>query len=232
MPGSRLCSVCIARKKRDAERTRELESENRDAMIKRLENEMRHMSDDRDVVIVELDPQTDPDNTTDLHDYLMVKDHFERSIQEIHGRALVVKKVFKITNKPLMEQHVKAINDALGYGHPRQLFHGTTPKAAKAIAEKGFKLPKRKADNMFGQGVYFASDSSKSAQDVYTKKGGTVLYCDVYLGEMHTIPGLTAKHSLHGLVKEAADGRPYLDATLDSVRDAGFDSVYAVRDSK
>jgi hypothetical protein len=35
---------------------------------------------------------------------------------------------------------------------------------------------------MYGQGIYFATDSSKSAQKIHTKGDNTPLLCDVLLG--------------------------------------------------
>lgn len=48
------------------------------------------------------------------------------------------------------------------------LYTGTTKEAIEGILTQGFRLPNH--DNgMYGKGVYFASDSSKSAQKIYTK---------------------------------------------------------------
>ncbi|XP_046848079.1 uncharacterized protein LOC124441657 [Xenia sp. Carnegie-2017] len=71
------------------------------------------------------------------------------------------------------------------------------------------RLPNK--PGMFGQGIYFATDSSKSAQDIYTKGSQTLLLCQVILGKSLT-------------VKEA-------DYTLNKkkLRSQNCDSVYAPR---
>ena len=39
---------------------------------------------------------------------------------------------------------------------------------------------------MYGPGIYFATDSSKSARDIYTKGSNMLLLCDVLLGKAYT----------------------------------------------
>ena len=41
-------------------------------------------------------------------------------------------------------------------------FHGTDASAVEAIIKDGFKLPEQVG--MFGKGIYFATDSSKSGK--------------------------------------------------------------------
>ena len=43
----------------------------------------------------------------------------------------------------------------------------------KGITENGFRLPKQAG--MYGAGIYLATDSSKSAQNIYTKVCGNFL---------------------------------------------------------
>lgn len=40
---------------------------------------------------------------------------------------------------------------------------------------------------MFGQGIYFATDSSKSAREIYTKGSNKLLLCDVFLGKVKEV---------------------------------------------
>ena len=71
-----------------------------------------------------------------------------------------------------------------------------------------------KRPGMYGQGIYFATDSSKSAQTIYTDGSNKLLLCDVLLGR-----SMTAEKG---------------DSTLngDYIRKRGFDSVYAPRGTK
>jgi Poly(ADP-ribose) polymerase catalytic domain len=64
---------------------------------------------------------------------------------------------------------------------------------------------------MFGCGIYFATDSSKSAQKTYTKDTNKLLLCDVALGKAKRV--------------DKAD--PTLN--LAKIRQEGFDSVFAPR---
>jgi len=94
-------------------------------------------------------------------------------------------------------------------GKPSQLFHGTTPEAARNIIKDGFKLPVR--NGMFGRGLYFAKDPLKSVNYALAPQpsrgiswsmwtflfGGSdeeeeeryrnMLLCDVYLGNVLTL---------------------------------------------
>jgi hypothetical protein len=67
---------------------------------------------------------------------------------------------------------------------------------------------------MFGQGIYFATDSSKSARDIYTKGSNKLLLCKVLLGR-----SMEVKKSDHSL-------------NLQKLRSANFDSVFAPRGSE
>ena len=85
---------------------------------------------------------------------------------------------------------------------------------------------------MFGMGVYFAPDSSKSAQEIYTKGSKALILCDVMLGRVCEVPGLKARHPLSEHVKHSTKNRPFLDVDEDKIRKKGFDSVYAPRDTR
>merc|ERR1712183_389227 len=66
---------------------------------------------------------------------------------------------------------------------------------------------------MYGAGIYFATDSSKSAREIYTKGSNKLLVCTVLLGKTMNVSGA--------------------DKTLDlnKLRTRGFDSVFAPRNS-
>ena len=57
----------------------------------------------------------------------------------------------------------------LKHDYETRKFHGTSNEGVKGITENGFRLPDPSKDNMYGAGIYFATDSSKSARDIYTK---------------------------------------------------------------
>ena len=67
---------------------------------------------------------------------------------------------------------------------------------------------------MYGRGIYFATNSSKSAQEIYTKQSNTLLLCKVLLGKE--------------LRQEKANNK--LD--YKTLRKKGCDSVFAPRNTK
>jgi hypothetical protein len=171
----------------------------------------------------------------DAVEYMQVVDRAERYAQSDHGSAIVVSRIEKVTN-PLLEEKFLAAKLRLKSGvlEPKMqsLFHGTGPEGVEGIPKTGFRLPAWSEDNMFGQAVYFATDSSKSFQKIYTKDSGCLLLCDVLLGNSCQIAGLNTRHPLNGHVKKSSKGRLFLDMDKDKLREAGFDSVYASRGSR
>ena len=98
--------------------------------------------------------------------------------------------------------------------HNRQLlWHGTRLSNAVGILSRGMQInPVGIATNgkMFGNGLYFANASTKSAQYMYVSSGGhgVLLLCEVALGNMYEITHATSlsketlpsgKHSTRGL---------------------------------
>jgi hypothetical protein len=90
----------------------------------------------------------------------------------------------------------------------QQLFHGTGVEGLEGIPKNGFQVPERSDGNMFSRGFYFAPDSSKSAQERYTKGSKVLILCNVLLGEVFELPGLTAQHALSKYVKKSHKGSP------------------------
>ena len=81
----------------------------------------------------------------------------------------------------------------------------------EGISKNGFRLGK---DGMYGAGIYFATDSSKSSQNIYTKGSNKLLLCKVFLGRAKTVN--KADKSLSG----------------PKLRREGYDSVFAPRGTK
>ena len=100
----------------------------------------------------------------------------------------------------------KALQSGAADCNQQLLFHGTGTEGVEGIPKNGFRLPAWSEDNMFGQGVYFATDSSKSAQNLYTKGSNCLLLCDVLMGTTCTVPGLEAKHPLAKHVQKSSKG--------------------------
>ena len=171
----------------------------------------------------------------DAVEFMQVADRAERYAQGDHATAIIVTRIEKVSNPQLEARFLEAkmqLESGATNCQLQQLFHGTSTEGVEGITRTGFRLPEKSEDNMFGQAVYFATDSSKSFQSMYTKGSGCLLLCDVLLGNACQIHGLESRHPLSRRVKKSAKGRPYLDVSRREVRDAGFDSVYASRGSR
>eukprot|EP01050_Picozoa_sp_SAG11_P007701 SAG11_NODE_651_length_7926_cov_2.465057_1_plen_2511_part_00 len=164
----------------------------------------------------------------DAADFFAVKDRTEKYTQAQHGINMAVTKIERVLSSKLHEQWLECRLGLHGSTH-MQLFHGTNVEATKGICENGFRLPEWSDDNMFGRGTYFAADSSKSANNLYTKGSNRLLLCDVLLGKPCEVSGLLGQYPLKKHQKMSRKGRPYLDVDLQKVRAAGFDSVFAKR---
>ena len=75
-------------------------------------------------------------------------------------------------------------------------------------------------------------DSSKIAQEMYTKGSNAFILCDVLLGQVCEVPGLTGQHALSKYVKKSKKGLPFLDGDEKEIQKEGFDSVCAPRDTR
>ena len=171
----------------------------------------------------------------DLAEYLRIVDRTEKYIQVDHHCPIHVLRIERLFHPRLEELYHKAkgqLHKPLWECNEQHLFHGTSTEGVAGITENGFRLPAWSENNMFGQGVYFATDSTKSANELYTKGSNCLLLCDVLLGHTCTIDGLKSEHPLKKCVrstKHTNPSRPYLDVNLDRVHSAGFDSIFAPR---
>jgi len=123
---------------------------------------------------------------------------------EVQGRQYTVDGVdrpVRGTGDPLLFENNKLV-----------LFHGTSSLFASSIMLSGFRLPKERSGHgvgailphMFGKGVYLTSSLEKARHF-----GTSVLACEVTLGASKVMNGAE------------------LELTKDSLKEEGFDSVYA-----
>eukprot|EP00966_Prymnesium_polylepis_P148538 3431241-Prymnesium_polylepis.1 len=81
---------------------------------------------------------------------------------------------------------------------PVYKFHGTSVDGVDGICKHGFRQPKAESPNMdkksggtklpmYGHGIYFASDATKSAQKDYTQGSNMLLVCKILLGKSLTL---------------------------------------------
>jgi hypothetical protein len=166
----------------------------------------------------------------DAVEYFAVKDRTEKYAAGQHGINMTVTKIERVVSSSLHAKWLEAKMDLHDPSKPHmELFHGTSVDGVKGICENGFRLPDRSEDNMYGQGAYFATDSSKSAQNLYTKGSNRIMLCDVLLGKACEVPCLLGHYPLSKHRRTSSKGRPYLDVNREKVRAADFDSVFAKR---
>ena len=175
--------------------------------IKKLEERAANSNDD--MSIVKLDK-----NGGSSAEYQEIEDFVIKNIVPMHKWWPTVEKIEKVTNWKVEKKYEEAkLKMKSMTMYAARKFHGTSNEGVKGITENGFRLPNPSNDNMYGAGIYFATDSSKSAREIYTKGSNKLLVCQVLLGK--------------GLNVLGAD--KHLD--LRALRRKGFDSVYAPRNS-
>ena len=149
-------------------------------------------------------------------EYQKVEDQVLKFIQPCHHWFPKITRIEKVTNLELEKKFEVAKSKAFG-DYIDTKFHGTSNNALKNIIKKGFRMPDANPPpnrrGMFGQGIYFATDSSKSAQKIYTQGSQKLLLCQVILGRSKEVH--QADYSLN----------------KKKLRSNQFDSVYAPRGS-
>ena len=150
----------------------------------------------------------------DSAEYQKVKDKVEKFVQPMHQWFPNITKIEKVTNLRLEKKFEVAKSKAFG-DYLDDKFHGTSDEGVKGITKDGFRMPDPNPPptkrGMYGQGIYFATDSSKSAQKIYTKGSQKLLLCHVILGKS----------------KEVSKADPTLNK--QKLRSERCDSVYAPR---
>ena len=143
-------------------------------------------------------------------EYLVVYDRVTKYVLPMHNWYPQITKVEKVQNPKLEIKYEEFRAKAFG-DHEDLKFHGTDDAGVEGISKNGFRLGK---DGMYGAGIYFATDSSKSSQNIYTKGSNKLLLCKVFLGRAKTVD--KADKSLTG----------------PKLRREGYDSVFAPRGTK
>lgn len=132
----------------------------------------------------------------------------------IHNWKPTVTKIKEIIN-PTLKMKFEAAKTRCFGKYTALKFHGTGDEGIRNIPKGGFWDPeKHSKTGMFGKGIYFSTNSSKSGQYVYTKGTNKLLICEVLLGNSKVVQ--TSDNNL----------------SLDTIRHEGYDSVYAPRDTK
>ena len=143
-------------------------------------------------------------------EYLKVHDAVMRNIVQAHNWWPKITKIEKLAN-PMVNKKYEEARLKLKGNYEDLKFHGTGEDGVRGISENGFRMG---SSGMYGAGIYFATDSSKSSQEIYTKGSNKLLVCSVLLGKYKTVDKADSSLSLEKLKRE------------------GFDSVFARRDTK
>lgn len=126
-------------------------------------------------VLVDLPP--------DDKEYLAVEEELQATIREHRDNGYAggvfmrynIIKIQKVRNRKLLERYCHRRKEVAEENHSqsneRMLFHGSP--FINAIVQKGFDERHAYIGGMFGAGIYFAENSSKSNQYVYGTCGGT-----------------------------------------------------------
>ncbi|TRY69333.1 hypothetical protein TCAL_04452 [Tigriopus californicus] len=122
--------------------------------------------------------------------YFKVQDHVTKYVQTMHNWSPTITRIQLVKNLDREIAYEKF--KSKGFGTYEDLkFHGTSDEGVKKIPKEGFRRPgppaPGKRPGMFGQGIYFATDSSKSAQSIYTQGSNKLLLCQVFLGKTLTL---------------------------------------------
>ncbi|PAA46420.1 hypothetical protein BOX15_Mlig016543g4 [Macrostomum lignano] len=147
-------------------------------------------------------------------EYLDVHDRVMKFIQSEHGWHPAITKIEKIENSKLTLQFLDfKAKCAADPRRSEKKFHGTSANALHSIVTDGFKLPSKAG--MYGPGIYFATNSSKSSQQIYTKGSNMLLLCEVLIGRTLKVTSATQMYKSHADLKKI-----------------GYDSLFAPRNTK
>ena len=147
-------------------------------------------------------------------EFIHAQDMVLKFIQPTHRWYPRIDNIEKVTNLELSVKFFESISKMIEPSYIVEKFHGTSEEGVRGIIREGFRLPESKGKNMYGDGVYLASDSSKSAQELYTKNSNMLLLCKVALGKCKTVD--TACNNMNGR----------------KLKNEGYDSFYAKRGSR
>ena len=158
-------------------------------------------------------------------EYQSIVDRVIKYIQPMHNWYPKVTQITIVKNTKLEKKFLNACLN--GYGKYTDLkFHGTSIAGVQGITKEGFRLPT--SPGMYGKGIYLATDSSKSAQKIYTKGSNTLLLCDVFLGNSYQFQGSNDRNKFcHD--EQVSRSPNYGKSFLQKHK---CDSIYAPRNSE
>lgn len=142
---------------------------------------------------------------------------YEKSKNDMHGHRVKNSKVLNVYRVSLGSQQKAFEKAEKEIGNVHLLWHGTRVANALSIMSKGLLMPKvspgQKAGAMFGDGLYFANQSSKSLQ-----------YCD----GLFWASGTDVKDKIYMFLASVAVGKYQVPkSSLEKRLKQGYDSFWA-----
>lgn len=142
---------------------------------------------------------------------------YEKSKNDMHGHRVKNSKVLNVYRVSLGSQQKAFEKAEKEIGNVHLLWHGTRVANALSIMSKGLLMPKsspgQKAGAMFGDGLYFANQSSKSLQ-----------YCD----GLFWASGTSSKDKIYMFLASVAVGKSQTPTGMTRKKPAqGYDSYWA-----
>ncbi|KAG5357974.1 Poly [ADP-ribose] polymerase [Yarrowia sp. B02] len=155
---------------------------------------------------------------TDKRSFNRISNMFENSKNEIHGYASRNSKVKNIYKIKLGSQQAPFAATSKKIKCVQELWHGTRLQNILSILGKGLLLPKlspgQKVGAMFGDGLYFANQSSKSLN-----------YCD---GMLWTSDGYSRPETIYMFLASVALGKYFTpEGPVSTNPPEGYDSYWA-----
>ncbi|PAA47594.1 hypothetical protein BOX15_Mlig026662g3 [Macrostomum lignano] len=202
------CRTCLEAERLRKEALKRQDEEMQNLARREAKDEYERIKPDKEeeMSLIKLDPGSS--------EFFDIQDRVTKYVQMTHGWFPKVRSVERLRNVKLRMRFLSyRQNTAKDATRVELKFHGTSADGVKGITKEGFHLPQN--PGMFGAGIYFASDASKSAQELYTKGSRTLLLCEVLLGR-----------SLR--VTEATNSK----YNWKSLRQENYDSIFAPRDTK
>ncbi|XP_052772153.1 poly [ADP-ribose] polymerase tankyrase-1-like isoform X2 [Mya arenaria] len=140
---------------------------------RRLVSGSQSFQSSQGTVLIDLLPDDSEYQSVEEQMQSTIREHKDRAGGYFHKYNTI--KIQKVRNKKLMDkyQHRKkeVADENHGHDNERLLFHGSP--FLQTIVQKGFDERHAYIGGMFGAGIYFAENSSKSNQYVYGIGGGT-----------------------------------------------------------
>ena len=201
------CPECVKIKKAEEQRKKQEEERVRQQVRRDTQQKINQIRKTNSVP-ERIDLLPDGDSKAE---YLEIEDQVIKYVQPGHNWCPKVIRIEKINNSKLEEKWLECKMKRFDPTRTALKFHGTSTEAVNAIVENGFKMGN---PGMYGAGIYFATDSSKSAQEIYTKGSNQLLLCDVILGKSKTVDG--ARRSMN----------------LQKLKAEGYDSLFAPRNTR